>query len=200
MVSISAVYHTSQVASRWLSGLQKKSQDRIPNWYHLQKKPKKSPQNNAVQGSCLRLFSLPVKDLKGWISLEYKRRQQRNLRQQLTESAPEKDVCWVRKHMHTAGTQRKRPRQPARQPGLPGFCIIHWLPSDAGNFYSEPFNLEFAVAFRSWVPVVLMLVLLWSGEHTSCTVRLWWCWWAGGSFLRSKLLVWELWSSFINSC
>lgn len=65
MVSISTVYHMSQVASRWHGGLQKKSQDKIPNWYHLQKKPRKSPQNNTVQGSCLRLFSLPVKDLKG---------------------------------------------------------------------------------------------------------------------------------------
>lgn len=156
-VPISAVYHRSQVASRWLSGLQKKSQDNIPNWYHLQKKPKKSPQNNTVQGSCLRLFSLPVKDLKGWKRLEYKRRQQRNLRQQRTESALEKHVCWVRKHMHTAGTQRKRPHQPARQPDCLGSALF--------------------VGFLVMLVISILNPLIWSWQWLSeVEFLLFWCW------------------------
>lgn len=198
MVSIFAVYLMSQVASRWLGGLQKKSQDKIPNWYHLQKKPKKSPQNNTVQGSCLK-FSLPVKDLKGWKSLEYKRWQQRNLRQQLTESALEKSICWVRKYMHTAGTRRKRPSQPARQPSWGSALFICFLVMLIISI------LDLLIWSWQWLPEVQFLFFwCWCPCGVASThilhLILWWCWWAGGSFLRSEMLAWELWSSSINSC
>lgn len=50
--------------------------------------------------------------------------------------------------MHTAAHGGKDPAA-SEAAWLPGFYIICLLPSDAGSFYSGPFNLELAVASRS---------------------------------------------------